>query len=1549
MGVERKLNLQNYAEDGGGTAVPPGDSRVRRVFPIDDYRIDDKLQPRSSFVDYHILQIPLLGQRGYIQANGRAVGDWCGRTSCSNLYNWFQLIKGGNPKPNYITHWDAGQPGFRLDLRTPDGLRAFYKNPESAVGNGDLGQYGHFTETWKDRLDKQYDQDVILGPTQDRARQAARFSEAEIEAQFKPVLQSLRLNNPVFLYSGFTQGRNHLILFIGYAHIVDKSGQAALWLCVADPATHSWLVPSDVLDLTRKENNLSQLTPGHNVIELGKGDWDLRRASLCLVRGKFFFKRKGDYASFMQNAATDPDYKAKTYDDFNQKDALFIDDVGNPGRDGGCIFASKDTKNVTVPEGAVLTTQAHCSFPFEVKGVAAAPIPMLHYQESRKIEDGGFYPLGAHDNLHGGIHLPSASAMNSGIVPVSAMAPGRIVAARLPARSTVPDPKATKDEPTQRHDFATELSGNTPNFVLVRHDLESVPKDKDDAKKQWTFYCLYMHLADPANRVGADQKPTLAGSPYAATPWLSALYREKHGAMTVIDPDARYSRDGKPEAPSLGFHYWPELEPDDTADPKAFKVIDPAKYTAAALIAPAPDGGDASKGQKKQQASTAPPDDGRKRFVHKPPEAKLEAALGDLAAGKLLTFAEPHPNLVVSAGTNLGWVARSAGSGEGFLHWEILSPPGDKGLEGIAKAAQERLAKTEVFPVFAEEQGTINNYLDKDEAKKLAQLLPKEDTDRVVVWGNLAALSFAGKDDATGIKPEEPLEKGWYHLRLDLSNFKGVLAAGTRKLTLTFLGTGGPLETTVDLDVPDPNSGEWFKTVQAPGWASEVKVACQGVMVRPRTKHVEDADVTAHLMRISKHRFRNLRLNHMNSWDEKKTLEDVKKLFADAPELQDLVKAVCFWGDDEHAVYGDQNLFAGEFKDVPTLDNLHPVVALWVLDLMLERGLVRFLAPPAGKAGTVEPLAKAWLPAVENRDPIVAGSPVSAIVVSNRWRTSEVQARLEAVNGDVRILIAEGRYQDGNLSGPIGLSGWGDFKLVVSHKEEDSSWSEKDAGDRGAPTLTVLEPKRSEFQVGPVIDKGKLVWDVHFDDNCPKQLEGYLLAETRVAGKDGDFTAVDLFFPVDAIEVPESTARLTWDGGYLIGAKPATKDQKVAVVAPGTTWSEVVLAWDTKQDDKRGPRIAKNLLHALGLLDGAYRAKVKNGDFRLLPGCLRAGGLRVDVAPIIPKGSAKTAADDCRAILVDAAKNLGVPGLEVVDSAGPPGFVTLSVGAPDNTPGGVLRVTCDPRPLLGQIVVAKKPAADEQLEVRFFLRFYNGGHVVPLKGSRDCGPDDVCNDVALVEARALSGIKNPHLKDVRSGGVDAHLALPRIKKIRYAYDAGGLRMMADPWPADPDFWKAAKPAFQLGSGAPKLASIGNGKLLSATFTPKEVGSDGVPSIVAKTTAAGTYGGAEIAAGDVPAEWDEGVASSLPKLDLSDITIDADGAYTVTVTGPVASLSVVVSDGNYQYKDRLTIDKDGVAKGQIETKRLGKTKRSFTVTITAKWEKELKKTKTWNKP
>lgn len=98
----------------------------KNIYPVNwQYEIPEKVL--AALDEYHILKVPLLGQH-----YEGSPPNWCGRTSCSMAYNYYQLVQSPDFTSKFITHWDGGKPGQFVDLRYPGGQRAFHTKPLQA-------------------------------------------------------------------------------------------------------------------------------------------------------------------------------------------------------------------------------------------------------------------------------------------------------------------------------------------------------------------------------------------------------------------------------------------------------------------------------------------------------------------------------------------------------------------------------------------------------------------------------------------------------------------------------------------------------------------------------------------------------------------------------------------------------------------------------------------------------------------------------------------------------------------------------------------------------------------------------------------------------------------------------------------------------------------------------------------------------------------------------------------------------------------------------------------------------------------------------------------------------------------------------------------------------------------------------------------------------------------------------------------------------------------------------------------------------------------------
>lgn len=104
-----------------------------------------------------------------------------------------------------------------------------------------------------------------------------------------------------------------------------------------------------------------------------------------------------------------------------------------------------------------------------------------YYRNAEEQADGGWYPVGANQSWHSGIHLTGSEG-----TPIMNMMEGTIVAVRNIKSVDLGD----------------------PSFVLVRHDRDE--DDEDGETKTVTWYSLYMHLEH------MNQKEQLEAIPWAA-------------------------------------------------------------------------------------------------------------------------------------------------------------------------------------------------------------------------------------------------------------------------------------------------------------------------------------------------------------------------------------------------------------------------------------------------------------------------------------------------------------------------------------------------------------------------------------------------------------------------------------------------------------------------------------------------------------------------------------------------------------------------------------------------------------------------------------------------------------------------------------------------------------------------------------------------------------------------------------------------------------------------------------------------------------------------
>ncbi|MCY1073143.1 hypothetical protein [Archangium lansingense] len=1144
-----------------------------RYWPDWEYDLAEKLEKLGPVLDeYHLLKVPLLGQ--HYEGSAR---DWCGRTSATMAFNYYQAIQGGDFKSRFITHWNADKPGYYVDLRYPGGQRAFHTkptdpphdrnvdktyavtNPAHVVANIDavripekFDEQGGFIDFSASRiLDFAYAK-ILPANEENRKSLAAQIANdpVRIESRLKTMLDSLTANNPVILYSGFSEKTGspiHLILIVGYAYLTDSTGRH-LWLMVADPSTQNskikvgmFFPPTTKMSSDDLEG-VGALNGKHDLIRLIPGDSSCAKASLVLLRARKLFEEN-------------------THSTI--RDDLWMDYYNESHKGGAFIYSHRST---TVPPEFVFSNVARAvAYPFDGQKERFRPVNCFALTEKAAA---GRFPMGSFRNLHSGVHLESPLFALTGstgqqapapqpppaqkpqaqkgsgqktpaqkapaqkapavVKEVRCLAPGYIVAIRLANAYRPPeDAKAAKPatgtsttQDVTANELAQELAGAHNSFVLVRHDVEEVvPKQKEGEPpaqgKRFTFYSLYMHLAPP----DWGTSPSEQSTSYEGVTWHKTLAR-LHGSLSVLDPQHEAFRQVR----------WLQKDPPEGGT-KELLVM---KGGAFSMM---------GKG-----AGTSVPfalgkeEDGLLRGVWKKSDDELKKIQDALIQGEMVTFCQPY--LQVRTGELLGYVD---GTREGFLHWEILAPSEPGQLQQFLEFATEKLSLEKDFFKFFEEKDSQNNYFDpigEGELASLVEMAPVSkhagDPERNLLKSfkgsyhvallrllleSHRALPFS-KDD-TPPKDTAPKKEPGYLTKVLVENYKGSLPAGPYKLKFTF----EPADCGEELIDYDGRAES--VTVRVPARARKIYVEPhvvagkhEGFFIQPGGGAGKDAlqkDVE-HFKNLASMRWRNVVLRHLNDW----SVEGIKAqmsarlkadkelpigygvvVYADKQKEADdailqYAESVAWWAHKEKAFLGpngEKSLFDGAQLPKETfLDNPHPVTFAWLLGLLNKHGFVRFADVPRWRSDEMKKVAAlGWLPARTESPPRQVGELVYAGAVQRGDGNEPVvlQVRHEDLTRD----LARGTFSEGVFAHPVEFPGWGRWELL---KPEG-------AVEIGGLVLEGLTPclqyapeppgqdgkQSAETSEGPVLGpNGVLSWRIPFRENCPKLLRGWLLART---------------------------------------------------------------------------------------------------------------------------------------------------------------------------------------------------------------------------------------------------------------------------------------------------------------------------------------------------------------------------------------------------------------------------------------------------------------------
>ncbi|MCP3142997.1 M23 family metallopeptidase [Pyxidicoccus xibeiensis] len=1191
---------------------------------MDSYEFPDEIKKKAQ--EWHVIKVPLLGQK--IDSDQPA--DWCGRTSASMVYNYFQLIKGGDPRERYITHSRAGIPSNMLDLRYPTGDRAFFEHFADAPQQGrgwntfPKGNY-EVTSDAGDKLDgelpvplgelliKDHDKRpkglggvlryrstpddaavegrLLPSGLRDAADEIAGDEDA-IRARFAHILKCLRANNPVVIYTGLGtpsprfERPLHIIVICGYC-ILKTGGKSQLWLVTADPSSKWKLVNQRLLSAPNPEGNCDlghALSSVHDLFRIQsgafpKGDKQLEGfASFNLVRGGAFFKVNPTTQGTNNNR--------------------FLDHKDRPG--GYYVYRERQTQ---APAELIDSSFNRPKYSFPLRGNNASSHPWQCYYNNESLDTGigGYYVLGLQRNLHGGVHLFPPAGQDS--TPVSAIAPGYVVAARLPG-----------EQASCLAPGVAEALGNWPGFVLVRHELEERPRE-DEAQAQGrrgAFYTLYMHLRSPAfppelldTQSGdtSSQKPPDTGALdryLQHVPWFRELYKRRFGAWVNVSEvkDIR-----------LGSLLW-SLEQVTDADQKPPAGGAQSVKTYRAL---------AEDGSTKP--ITVPGEKDTVQWLYKGPPGNMVEALKALARGEVVTFEEPF--FPVSAGEVLGFVGHLPKDAlpsvtfpvrptedvptrrkqftlrSGFLHFQVFCPEDDKenGIKLLTELAARLDTAGDKAPAFFDvKEDQEDNFLDVKEIEKhLKGALPREDQEPFVQATSalFAAASEIPRssmgygpgvaallDSKTSFAPEaekpdwiSPCCRFAYPLKLEVETLylpspdqNSMVTGGSYELELCFEqelpgggwhrmacpqgGCGGeqngrkvckPAVVKIDANkLQAAQKGIVPLSLRVPALADRMTLkAKQGFFIE-QSVSLPGADGRLLAQGITR-RWRNVRLIQKNEWTPnsvKAVLRKVSEAFGpDHPKPAEDTVAEIAWCDPKKETHigripslrtgqdaesdepapPDAKLFTAEGLLPPgsRLENLHPVTAVWLLNVLEKqnKGRVRdeWAAPPF-RHEDPRPLGSGWMKKAGAR---LVGETAVAIVIDEDFGYDK-QNRVTLLARQEKHVLALARGREfspgGNIVQEVPAAFWGDWTLEVADTSEPPQTLEpKSKLPFLDSVITIPRPKLLGEQAAgePVVieqpqrqSDGSWRWLLQFEEPAPLALPAFVLLRTRL-GQEG--------------------------------------------------------------------------------------------------------------------------------------------------------------------------------------------------------------------------------------------------------------------------------------------------------------------------------------------------------------------------------------------------------------------------------------------------------------
>lgn len=1060
-------------------------------------------------------------------------------------------------------------------------------------------------------------------------------------------------------------------------------------------------------------------------------------------------------------------------------------------------FEFARTRIVGVPD----EEPAQVLFPFSASPQRESPLKYYFFNEGSA---GGYFPLGKQQNLHAGVHLEPDS--REALVPVRAAMPGYIVAARLMT------PGKEGDSP-----FLLEATEGRPlGFVLIRHELSAMENGKP-ADEVHPLYSLYMHLAPPRwGQADADKE-------FEKAPWLASFLQMQHGAVVNLDPASE----------DAGKTFWATAPLDSEA--ASFQVKD----------RPQP-----LKGKV----------DGRMFALTKHCPEDVAEAIDAFKKGSIVTF--DRPLFPVAAGDVIGFVAQGspvpgeggtpASSSSRYLHWELFSLSGDPGGLNFLTEKDPELKRLLVKV----EEKRKDNFLQMpsdgapDADNEVNTLLGSTGVEVVQAlkrarYGRTLQEYF---NDGTKFFSAEATSAQPFTWPLPLTLENKYKYGGPCTLEVLYKKAGQPHSREV-FNLSPRNQGTLNVTLNVPADADALALWSPHFFADPvelesnvlRQKRLESR--TKLFQKAARHRWRNLVLEHVNEWtpeglglqlDARKEaglfdhLEDTPDITVE--KLKKQLLPLCWWArpatrEDpfgEVPVLGaeQKSLFGTEATQLPEsaeLVNMHPVTALWLMDLLLEKEAIAIRKewPPATLKRDESNEKPLFLGVLHEGASVLGGMEMLAVLVQHGYGTTATESvtfmlapKGQPGAGLEPRALGRAPYTEGVARIRIRAPAWGEWELHASRED----------GQRLEPAQTqmtafvVRKPVVTGQSFALGVKPGKVrplaTGTFTVSENWPVALAGYIVFEYWKVPPGEQVTAeanpisASLAVPVIA-ERPaaERTAGgLKYKNDFIVGRE---KDRSNPKVTPNFSFQEFVthpiLGRVFREDEKTKFKLAVPLAQRLQELRDLCKPKVAGKkDLSLTIKQLDEDGLQLLVGP-----SSGTAADF---ELLVAKLPLLKPSEFFTDERVDDELAIRITYTPPRS-AGVLQFEFDPAPALGRLAAEALSGAmaGETLHVRPRFIVPSTGHSLHMSGTLP--PVEGAQDLFSTSAAQLRAACT---NDVLELVADKHLppvARFEFGDIQLKMGAGKLRTEVT-LHGDTSQWIAAAPLFKL-AGASQSKRVGN--------------------------------------------------------------------------------------------------------------------------------------------